>query len=91
MFPSACVLHVLHALQFAEPPFLALKRSLSVFFTILRYIEVLIDLAICFPTRNRVAVLLQPFPCPNSYSFLPFYADKVPMYRNLAVNNKSCT
>jgi hypothetical protein len=47
----------------------------------LRYIEVIIDLAICFPTRNRVTVLLQPFPGHNSNSFLSIYAYKLYMYQ----------
>jgi hypothetical protein len=70
-----CVIHVLHSLQFAEPLFLALKRPFRSTCTIFRYIEILLDLAICLPTRNRVAVLWQPFPGHNSYSFLSIHAE----------------
>jgi hypothetical protein len=34
-FTSACVIHVLHALQFDEPPFLALKRPFTGIFNFL--------------------------------------------------------
>jgi hypothetical protein len=35
------------------------------------------DLAICFPTRNRVTILLQPFPGHSSYTFLSIHPYKL--------------
>ncbi len=71
---SACVIHVLHALQFAELTFLALNGILAVFPVIFRCIEVPIDRAICFPTQICVANRFYTFACPNSGSFMSIYA-----------------
>ena len=54
------------------------------------YIKVRIDLAICYPTPFHVALPLQKFPWLTSNCFMPIQLPKVPMQRNLAVNNKSC-
>ncbi len=49
---------------------------------IISYIEVHKYLRTCYPTYFRVAILLQPFPRLNLYSFLSINAHKVYMYRN---------
>ncbi len=56
------------------------KQYLPVFYLCIRYIEVRMYLAICYPTYFRVAIRLHSFPCLNSYSFLSFHAYKVYMY-----------
>ncbi len=81
-FTIACVVHVLHAVQVAEPLFLGLKRWFTGVYINFRYIEVRIYQAIWFPTRFRVAVRLQTFPCLDLYSILPLHEYKVTMYRN---------
>jgi hypothetical protein len=60
----------------------ALKRWFTCLFIIFRYIEVRIDLAVCFPTQFWIVILLQSSPWLNSYSFLSLGAYKVYMYRN---------
>ena len=57
----------------------------------IRYIQVRMKLRIYYPTYFRVAVRLQPFPCLNSYSFLPKNVFKVTMYRNHQQKCKICT
>jgi hypothetical protein len=58
------------------------KRNIPVFYLCIRYIEVRMYLAICYPTCFCVANPLQSFSCLNSYSFLPLHAYKLTMYRN---------
>ena len=53
--------------------FTSKKINLPVFYLCLRYIEVQMYLAICYPTCFCVAITLQPFSCLNSYSFTPSY------------------
>jgi hypothetical protein len=50
--------------------FTSKKQNLPVFYLCIRYIEVRMYLAICYPTYFRVAIPFQPSPCLNSYSFL---------------------
>ncbi len=54
--------------------FTSKKINLPVFYLCLRYIEVQMYLAICYPTCFCVEITLQPFSCINSYSFLPLHA-----------------
>ena len=62
--------------------FTSKKLNVPVFYLCIRYIQVRMYLAICYPTYFRVAIPFQPFPCPNSYYFLLINAAKVVGYPN---------
>ena len=66
--------------------FTSKKQNLPVFYLCIRYIEVRMYLAICYPTYFCVAIILQPFSCLNSYSY-----SFLPLHVNYMRTNLPCT
>jgi hypothetical protein len=79
---NTCNLPVLLFIKLTNLSFASKNKSLPVFYLFIRYIEVRMYLAICYPTYCCVAIPFQPSPCLNSYSFLFIYASKVVGYPN---------